>query len=112
LTVLLAAVRTSEYQLLKLKVLGFLHLSKDAAHVYIGVLLLLLAVVLFRRPLRSWTALLPGLVATVIMETLDLRDGYADDGVWHWRLTLEDVINTNLLPVLIVFLAKRGLLKR
>jgi hypothetical protein len=108
----LLAVPTSDYQMLKLRVLGALDLAKDAAHVYAGVLLLLAAVVVGRIPLRSWWALGPGLVATVVMETLDLRDGYADDRVWHWRATLKDAVNTNLLPALIVFLDRRGLLKR
>jgi hypothetical protein len=111
LGVLLAAVPTSGYQLLKLQVLGALHLAKDAAHVYAGMFVLLAAVVVARIPLRSWWSLVPGLLATAVMEALDLRDGYADDRVWHWAATLKDVVNTNLLPALTVFLARRGWLK-
>jgi hypothetical protein len=108
---LLGAVPTSDYQLLKLQVLGALHLAKDAAHVYVGMSVLLATVVVARVPLRSWWSLVPGFVATVFMEALDLRDGYADDRVWHWTATLKDAVNTNLLPAVTVFLARRGWLK-
>jgi len=111
--VILALVpRTSEYQLLKLRVLDMVPIAKDAAHIYIGFACLLLAVLVFRVPLRSWRALLPGLAATVVMEALDLRDNRADGLAYQWRASLRDVVNTNLIPVVLVLLARRGWLKK
>ena len=104
--------RTSEYQLLKLRVLDAVPIAKDAAHIYIGFACLLLAVVVLRRPLRSWQALIPGLVATVVMEAFDLRDNRADGMAYQWRASLRDVVNTNLVPVVLVLVARLGWLRK
>ena len=90
----------SDYQLFKLWWVSVLPLTKDAIHVYIGFLCLLLALILFRRKLSSFTALIPGLVVSVAMEILDLRDGYG------WAASLKDLVNTNLIPFLLVLLTR------
>jgi hypothetical protein len=104
--------RTSEYQLLKLRVLDAVPMAKDAAHIYIGFACLLLAVLVFRIPLRSWKALIPGLVATVVMEAFDLRDNLTDRIGFQWRASFRDVVNTNLIPVVLVLVARVGWLKK
>ena len=90
----------SNYQLLKLWLLAALPLTKDAIHVYIGFLCLLVALILLRRRLTSYWALLPGLVVSVTMEIFDLRDGYG------WTASIHDLINTNLMPFVLVTLAR------
>ena len=90
----------SDYQLFKLWWLTVLPLTKDAIHVYIGFLCLLLALLVLRRRLTSYQALIPGLLLSVIMEILDLRDGYG------WGASVKDLINTNLLPFVLVTLAR------
>lgn len=90
----------SDYQVFKLWWVSVLPLTKDAIHVYIGFLCLLLALILFRRSLSSFTALVPGLVVSVAMEILDLRDGYS------WTESVKDLINTNLIPFLLVLLTR------
>lgn len=90
----------SNYQLFKLWWLTVLPLTKDAIHVYIGFLCLLLALLVLRRRLTSYQALIPGLLLSVIMEILDLRDGYG------WAASAKDLINTNLLPFVLVTLAR------
>jgi hypothetical protein len=90
----------SNYQLFKLGWLAVLPLTKDAIHIYIGFLCLLVALILFRRSLSSYTALIPGLVVSLAMEVFDLRDGY------DWLASLKDVINTNLMPFVLVLLAR------
>ena len=57
----LLAVKTSEYQLFKLRVLDVIPVSKDAAHVYVGMGCLLLALLIFRAPLRSYWGSPPGI---------------------------------------------------
>ena len=90
----------SRYQLFKLGLLAVLPLAKDAIHVYIGFLCLLVALILFRRKLSSFTALIPGLVVACILEVFDLRDGFA------WQESLKDIVNTNLMPFVLVLLAR------
>jgi hypothetical protein len=111
-TTTLLAVRTSEYQLLKLRVLDVIPISKDAAHIYVGMLCLFLTVLVFRAPLRSYKALVPGLIAALAMEVFDLRDDRASLGRFRWEASLKDVVNTNLLPLILVTLTRLGLIRR
>jgi hypothetical protein len=90
----------SRYQLLKLGLLAVLPLAKDAIHVYIGFLCLLVALILFRRKLSSFTALIPGLLFACVLEVFDLRDGFA------WKESVKDIVNTNLMPFVLVLLAR------
>jgi len=90
----------SSYQLFKLGLLAVLPLTKDAIHVYIGFLCLLVALILFRRKLSSFTALIPGLLVACALEVFDLRDGFA------WMESVKDVVNTNLMPFVLVLLAR------
>jgi hypothetical protein len=90
----------SNYQLLKLWLLAALPLTKDAIHVYIGFLCLLVALIVFRRRLTSYWALVPGLAVSLTMEVFDLRDGY------NWTASIKDLINTNLMPFVLVTLAR------
>jgi hypothetical protein len=90
----------SKYQIFKLGWLAVLPLTKDAIHIYIGFLCLLVALILFRRSLSSYSALVPGLVVSLAMEVFDLRDGY------DWLASLKDVVNTNLIPFVLVLLAR------
>lgn len=90
----------SDYQIFKLWWLAVLPLTKDAIHVYIGFLCLLIALIVFRRRLTSYWAVVPGLVVSVLMEVLDLRDGY------NWVASAKDLVNTNLIPVVLVTLAR------
>jgi hypothetical protein len=90
----------SDYQIFKLWVLAVIPLTKDAIHVYIGFLCLLVGLVVFRRRLSSYQALIPGLVVSLLLEVLDLRDGYSVTASLH------DIVNTNLMPVVLVTLAR------
>ena len=109
---LLAAAHTSQYQLFKLRVLDMIPVSKDAAHVYIGMICLLFALLVLRIPLRSYRALIPGLVVALVMEVFDLRDDLVSVGHFRWGASVKDVVNTNLLPVLLVTVARLGLIRK
>lgn len=90
----------SGYQIFKLWVLAVIPLTKDAIHIYIGFLCLLTALIVFRRRLSSYQALIPGLLISVTMEIFDLRDGYG------WSASVHDLVNTNLMPFVVVTLAR------
>jgi hypothetical protein len=108
---LLGAVHTSQYQLFKLRLLAYVPVSKDAAHVYIGMICLLFALLALRIPLRAYRALLPGLVVALAMEVLDIRDDLSV-GQPRWGASLHDIVNTNLLPVVLVTVARLGLIRK
>ncbi|MGH9360976.1 MAG: hypothetical protein ACRD2T_03605 [Thermoanaerobaculia bacterium] len=95
-----------DYQDFKLLWLSVLPLTKDAIHVYIGFLALLVALILFRRRITSYWALVPGLVVSLAMEVFDLRDGFG------WGASLKDLVNTNLIPFLLVQLARWRLIRQ
>jgi hypothetical protein len=44
------------------------------------------------------------------MEAVDLRDGFREDQV-NWAASLHDLVNTNLIPLVIVLLARRKRLR-
>lgn len=95
----------SNYQIFKLAWLSVLPLTKDAIHVYIGFLCLLVALLLFRRKLSSPWALLPGILVSLAMEYFDLRDGFG------LMASAKDVVNTNLIPLILVLLARWNLIQ-
>lgn len=90
----------SSYQLFKLWWLAVLPLTKDAIHIYIGFLGLLIGLIVFRRRLSSYQALIPGFLVSLLLEVFDLRDGYSVGASVH------DIINTNLMPFVLVTLAR------
>ncbi len=90
----------SNYQLFKLWWVSVLPLTKDAIHIYVGFLCLLGSVIVLRRRLSSFAALLPGFLLSLLMEYFDLRDGFG------WAASLHDVVNTNLMPLVLVLLAR------
>ncbi len=96
---------SSNYQIFKLAVMSVLPLTKDAIHVYIGFLCLLVALIVLRRKITSFWALVPGLVVSLAMEVFDLRDGFT------LVESAKDLVNTNLIPLLLVLLARWGALR-
>lgn len=97
----------SWYQQLKPVLLDLFGLSKDAIHIHIGFFCLIIFLLLSRRKLNSWILLLPGLCLSVILEILDLRDDFVHEGTFRFGASLHDLVNTNLIPFLLVVLAKR-----
>jgi hypothetical protein len=90
----------SDYQLFKLWWTAILPLAKDAIHIYIGFFCFLVALLLLRIRLTSLWSLVPGLAVSLAMEVFDLRDGY------DLAESAKDLINTNLIPCLLVLLAR------
>ena len=104
------APTTSPYQRFKIELLSIVHLSKDAIHIYIGVACLLVALLLLRGRVR-WKALLPGLAVSLAMEAVDLSDEWRVGRPFAWRASVHDVLNTNAIPVILVFVLKRRWIK-
>jgi hypothetical protein len=97
---------TSLFQSLKLDIVGFTGLAKDALHVYVGLGVWLLAAALFRRSittLRPWLAVL---VVACAIEGFDAFDDWVQLGRWRWRASLHDVANTMFWPTVLALLAR------
>ena len=101
----------SFYQSIKLPILVFFHLSKDAVHIHIGLAVLFMYVLLFRKPMASLKNLIPLLLVASVMELLDIWDDKNSLGYIRWSSSLHDMVNTVFWPVCIVFLAKLRILK-
>lgn len=93
----------STYQSLKLVVLESLNLSKDAVHMHIGLMVLFLAVILWRRGRLDYVTLLPVFLVAIVMECLDIRDDMESLGHMRWSAYAHDIINTVIWPTLAVF---------
>jgi hypothetical protein len=91
---------SSDYQMFKLWWLAVLPLAKDAIHIYIGFLCLLVSLIVLRLKLSTFRVLILGLLVSIAMEVLDLRDGYS------LRESARDVANTNLIPFVLVLLTR------
>lgn len=103
-----AGALPSIYQAFKDLILALLPLSKDAVHVYVGFGSLLASVFLLRLRPTAYKALVLGLVVSLVMEALDLRDNQRIYGEPGWLGSLKDLVNTNITPFLAVLLARHA----
>ena len=86
-------------------------LSKDALHIYIGLIVFFVTALLIRRPLRSWLPLLMVVLAALVGEVLDMKDDIFQLGGWRWKASLHDLVNTMFWPFVIWLLAYWRLLR-
>lgn len=106
LTIRLSTMYTSPYQEFKLLVVDVLGLSKDAIHVYLGLIVFFLALTLFKKGKIDFWAVLPVLALAISMEAMDLYDNYRSMDSMYWSNSLHDIINTTFWPLIIVVLAR------
>jgi hypothetical protein len=104
-------MNTSTYQLVKIHVLSFFDLTKDAMHIYIGLSALLLWVLFRRRSLGLLKNLIPVLIVAILMEAFDLRDDFTSFGHFRWSASLHDILNTMFWPAVVIVLFKYRLIK-
>ena len=91
---------------MKIHVLNAVDLSRDAIHIYVGITVLLLFVIIFQKGRFSVVSLIPVFVVAIIMEVFDLYDDSRTFGYVRWDASLHDVVNTVFWPVILVFVAK------
>ena len=92
----------SPYQQLKGQILAVVGLSKDAVHLYIGLGCFLLSILVLRFSPTQYRSLILGLVVSLGMEALDLRDNVRYRETTRALASLHDLVNTNLLAYLVV----------
>lgn len=97
---------TSNFQGLKLTIMHYTHLEKDALHIYVGLILLLVGVGVFKLSIRSVKPLFLVLFFAVLGELIDRRDNIVDLGYWRWQDSVHDIINTLFWPTILVLMAR------
>jgi hypothetical protein len=100
------AIETSTFQAIKLVILSFTGLEKDALHIYVGLGVFLGYAALFKKPLRSIGPVLAAFLVAICGELLDIRDDIASLGYWRWRASIHDIINTQFWPTVLFLLAR------
>lgn len=83
-------------------------LEKDALHIYVGVSVFLLCLLVFRRfrYRRDIIALVITTAVAMLGEILDLRDNMLTLGHLDWAASLHDLLNTCFLPYVLFALSR------
>lgn len=97
---------TSPFQALKLSIMHASGLSRDALHVYVGLLVFFAACWWFRKHQRGFWPLLIVLLVACAGELLDMRDDFKMLGAWRWQASLHDVLNTCFWPAVMTLLIR------
>lgn len=99
----------SEFQHLKQSLMllqPFAKDPKDAIHIYLGFACLVVAILVLRSGMSSYRLVLPGILLSLALETLDLWDDIHSLGHFRWAASARDIVNTNLIPFVLVTLSR------
>lgn len=100
------AMTASPVQTIKLAIVSFTSLEKDALHVYVGLIVFFATALLARRRLRDWLPLAAAVSVALLGEGVDMADDLRWLGHWQWQASLHDVLNTSFWPLAIFLLAR------
>ncbi len=81
-------------------------LDKDALHIYAACIIQIAAALLLRRSLAAKLPWLAVLAAVLINEWLDLHVEIWPDRWEQYRASIHDILNTMLLPTVLVLLVR------
>lgn len=98
----------STFQAIKLAIVSVTGLSKDALHIYVGLMVFFVAMCIFRRQGHRFMPLLTVFIMACCGEVLDMRDDLHSLGYWRWDASLHDVINTLFWPFVIAVLMRKS----
>ncbi len=94
------------YQSLKPVLLNLFGISKDAAHISVGLLSFFLWLTLFRQRVDSFKSVLPVVALALLMEFLDFQDMFEAHRPFLWHASLHDLLVTTFWPLVIVVVFK------
>ena len=101
------------FQQAKISLVHLVGLPKDALHIYVGMLVFLLAAILFRAPLKSWKPIAAVALAALAGEIWDVIDTVNIGARVVWARNWHDIWNTCFWPFVLFLLARyTRLLKR
>lgn len=81
-------------------------LEKDALHIYAAVALQIAVALVTRRTLGSWLPVAVVAGAAIVNEWADLSFSIWPDRGWQYRESIHDIVNTMLLPIVLLGLAR------
>ena len=90
----------------KLVLMEVTSLSKDALHIYVGLIVMLVVVIGFRRSLADWRPIAAVALASVAGEIWDVVDTYSHGGSPRWDANWKDIWNTMFWPTSLFLLAR------
>ena len=96
----------SPLQSVKLVVLDATGLAKDALHVYVGLGVMLVVAIAFKRSLADWRPLAAVVLAAFAGEVWDVIDTWSHGGAPRFRANWKDVANTLFWPTVLFLLAR------
>lgn len=96
----------SAFQQAKLWLTSHSGLAKDALHVYIGLLILLVAARLFKCRVGDWRPLIVVIAFAVVGELWDARDVYVVNIPLDLPANWHDIWNTVFWPAMLTLLAR------
>lgn len=96
----------STFQELKIYVVNFTELSRDALYIYAGLVLFFIVAFFHHRQLKSKWAILAVLIVAIAAELFDARNDLIKHGYWRVGASMHDMINTIFWPLLIWLMAR------
>ena len=96
----------SNFQTAKIMLSEATNLGKDALHIYVGLGVMLLVVILFKKSLADWRPLAAVAFAALAGEIWDVIDTYSHGGTPKFNANWKDVWNTMFWPTVLFLLAR------
>lgn len=94
------------FQAAKLYAVEVSGLARDTLHLHVGLTVMLLVAVLFRRSLRSPWPWLAAVAFALLGEFFDWRDNLALGAAWNRAEGLKDFLNTIFWPTVLMLFAR------
>lgn len=88
------------HQQIKVWITGLVGLTTDAVHIYVGFFCLLITMILVGGRPDDFRKLIPGILASLLMEGFDLYFDFDRLGLFRFLASAHDLLNTNLIPLL------------
>ncbi|CAB1208443.1 hypothetical protein [Acinetobacter bouvetii] len=102
----ISAMYLSKFQELKIFIINFTELSRDALHIHLGLLLFLVVAFFHHRQLKSKWAIWTVVIVAIAAELFDARDDLINHGLWRIGASMHDIINTIFWPLIIWLMAR------
>ncbi|KPL67462.1 hypothetical protein SZ64_04695 [Erythrobacter sp. SG61-1L] len=96
----------SAVQQAKLALVDVTGLAKDALHIYVSLVVFFGACLIFRWKAWQVKPLLAVLLVAAFGEVLDLLDQYANDCPLMWGESAKDLVNTGMVPTILMLSAR------
>lgn len=101
---------TAIFQEFKFTLMQITGLSKDALHIYTGLMVFLISAFLLHKSLRNVVPWFIVLLVALVGEFLDIFDYLPRVSTFRWGEALHDILNTLFWPSVILILARFGVL--